>query len=161
MMFLGIGIIRTEKCWPNSPTYSTYVGVLRGWGRAQITVDILGREAKKVEKHCTRRSKVMMQYPEVVINAVCTSNLDLHYSTVFRQKWSLRGYFIKHGLGFVLSYSVQWLYIKMSTFEIVLIYMFSRCMRNYKKVFRLICSGRLNLSLADTKGVNRKPRVIN
>ena len=52
MMFLGIGIIRTEKCWPNSPTYSTDVGVLRGWGRAQITVDILGREAKKVEKHC-------------------------------------------------------------------------------------------------------------
>ena len=51
MMFLGIGIIRTEKCWPNSPTYSTDVGVLRGWGRAQITVDILGREAKKVEKH--------------------------------------------------------------------------------------------------------------
>ena len=48
MMFLGIGIIRTEKCWPNSPTYSTDVGVLRGWGRAQITVDILGREAKKV-----------------------------------------------------------------------------------------------------------------
>ena len=36
MMFLGIGIIRTEKCWPNSPTYSTDVGVLRGWGRAQI-----------------------------------------------------------------------------------------------------------------------------
>ena len=31
--------------------YSTDVGVLRGWGRAQITVDILGREAKKVEKH--------------------------------------------------------------------------------------------------------------
>ena len=54
MMFLGIGIIRTEKCWPNSPTYSTDVGVLRGWGRAQITVDILGREAKKVEKHCSR-----------------------------------------------------------------------------------------------------------
>ena len=52
MMFLGIGIIRTEKCWPNSPTYSTDVGVLRGWGRAQIEVDILGREAKKVEKHC-------------------------------------------------------------------------------------------------------------
>ena len=51
MMFLGIGIIRTEKCWPNSPTYSTDVGVLRGWGRAQITIDILGREAKKVEKH--------------------------------------------------------------------------------------------------------------
>ena len=51
MMFLGIGIIRTEKCWSNSPTYSTDVGVLRGWGRAQITVDILGREAKKVEKH--------------------------------------------------------------------------------------------------------------
>ena len=54
MMFLGIGIIPTEKCWPNSPTYSTDVGVLRGWGRAQITVDILGREAKKVEKHCSR-----------------------------------------------------------------------------------------------------------
>ena len=51
MMLLGIGIIRTEKCWPNSPTYSTDVGVLRGWGRAQITVDILGRGAKKVEKH--------------------------------------------------------------------------------------------------------------
>ena len=28
MMFLGIGIIRTEKCWPNSPTYSKDVGVL-------------------------------------------------------------------------------------------------------------------------------------
>ena len=56
MMFLGIGIIRTEKCWPNSPTYSTDVGVLRGWGRAQITVDILGREAKKVEKHCLSES---------------------------------------------------------------------------------------------------------
>ena len=55
MMFLGIGIICTEKFWPNSPTYSTDVGVLRGWGRAQITVDILGREAKKVEKHCPRR----------------------------------------------------------------------------------------------------------
>ena len=54
MMFLGIGIICTEKFWPNSPTYSTDVGVLRGWGRAQITVDILGREAKKVEKHCSR-----------------------------------------------------------------------------------------------------------
>ena len=54
MMFLGIGIIRTEKGWPNSPTYSTDVGVLRGWGRAQITVDILGREAKKVEKHWSR-----------------------------------------------------------------------------------------------------------
>ena len=54
MMFLGIGIIRTEKCWPNSPTYNTDVGVLRGWGRAQITVDILGREAKKVEKHWYR-----------------------------------------------------------------------------------------------------------
>ena len=51
MMFLGIGITRTEKCWPNSPTYSTDVGVLRGWGCAQITVDILGREAKKVEKN--------------------------------------------------------------------------------------------------------------
>ena len=58
MMFLGIGIIRTEKCWPNSPTYSTDVGVLRGWGRAQITVDILGREAKKVEKHCLRWSNI-------------------------------------------------------------------------------------------------------
>ena len=56
MIFLGIGIIRTEKCWPNSPTYSTDVGVLRGWGRAQITVDILGREAKKVEKHCSKSS---------------------------------------------------------------------------------------------------------
>ena len=56
MLFLGIGIIRTEKCWPNSPTYSTDVGVLRGWGRAQITVDILGREAKKVEKHWSRPS---------------------------------------------------------------------------------------------------------
>ena len=54
MMFLGIGIIRTEICWPNSRTYSTDVGVLRGWGRAQITVDILGREAKKVEKHWSR-----------------------------------------------------------------------------------------------------------
>ena len=54
MMFLGIVIIRTEKCWPNSPTHSTDVGVLRGWGRAQITVDILGREAKKVEKHWPR-----------------------------------------------------------------------------------------------------------
>ena len=54
MMFLGIGIIRTEKCWPNSPTYSTDVGVLRGWGRAQITVVILGREAKKFEKHCSK-----------------------------------------------------------------------------------------------------------
>ena len=32
MMFLGIGIIHTEKCWPNSPTYSTDVGVLRGSG---------------------------------------------------------------------------------------------------------------------------------
>ena len=42
MMFLGIGIIRTEKCWPNSPTYSTDVGVLRGWGRAQITVRHFG-----------------------------------------------------------------------------------------------------------------------
>ena len=50
MIFLGIVIIRTEKCWPNSPTYSTDVSVLRGWGRAQITVNILGREAKKVEK---------------------------------------------------------------------------------------------------------------
>ena len=57
MMFLGIGIIRTEKCWPNSPTYSTDVGVLRGWGRAQIAVDILGREAKKVEKHCYKSTK--------------------------------------------------------------------------------------------------------
>ena len=30
--------LRTEKFLPNSPTYSTDVGVLRGWGRAQITV---------------------------------------------------------------------------------------------------------------------------
>ena len=34
--------IRTEKCWPNSPTYSTDVGVLGGWGRAQITVRHFG-----------------------------------------------------------------------------------------------------------------------
>ena len=47
MMFLGIGIIRTEKCWPNSPTYSTDVGVLRGWGRAQITVRHFGSRGKK------------------------------------------------------------------------------------------------------------------
>ena len=53
MMFLGIGIIHTEKCWPNSPTY-------RGWGRAQITVDILGREAKKVEKHCSTPTVVTL-----------------------------------------------------------------------------------------------------
>ena len=46
MMFLGIGIIRTEKCWPNSPTYSTDVGVLRGWGRAQITVRHFGSRGK-------------------------------------------------------------------------------------------------------------------
>ena len=59
MMFLGIGIIRTEKCWPNSPTYSTDVGVLRGWGRAQITIDILGREAKKVEKHWSRVNHIL------------------------------------------------------------------------------------------------------
>ena len=62
MMFLGIGIIRTEKCWPNSPTYSTDVGVLRGWGRAQITVDILGREAKKVEKHCSMPKHTSVAY---------------------------------------------------------------------------------------------------
>ena len=42
MMFLGIGIIPTEKCWPNSPTYHTDVGVLRGWGRAQTTVRHFG-----------------------------------------------------------------------------------------------------------------------
>ena len=47
MMFLGIVIIRTEKCWPNSPTYSTDVGVLRGWGRAQITVRHFGSRGKK------------------------------------------------------------------------------------------------------------------
>ena len=29
----------------------TDVGVLRGWGRAQITVRHVDREAKKVEKH--------------------------------------------------------------------------------------------------------------
>ena len=39
--------IRTEKCWPNSPTYSTDVGVLRGWGRAQITVQHFGSQGKK------------------------------------------------------------------------------------------------------------------
>ena len=39
--------IRTEKCWPNSPTYSTDVGVLRGWGRAQITVRHFGSRGKK------------------------------------------------------------------------------------------------------------------
>ena len=39
--------IRTEKCWPNSPTYSTDVGVLRGWGRAQITVRQFGSRGKK------------------------------------------------------------------------------------------------------------------
>ena len=66
MMFLGIGIIRTEKCWPHSPTYSTDVGVLRGWGRAQITVDILGREAKKVEKHCTRASRGLTLQPQAL-----------------------------------------------------------------------------------------------
>ena len=37
----------TEKCWPNSPTYSTDVGVLRGWGRAQITVRHFGSRGKK------------------------------------------------------------------------------------------------------------------
>ena len=41
--------------------YSTDVGVLRGWGRAQITVDILGREAKKVEKHWSRQSCLGLQ----------------------------------------------------------------------------------------------------
>ena len=46
-MFLGIVIIRTEKCWPNTPTYSTDVGVLRGWGRAQITVRHFGSRGKK------------------------------------------------------------------------------------------------------------------
>ena len=39
--------IRTEKCRPNSPTYSTDVGVLRGWGRAQITVRHFGSRGKK------------------------------------------------------------------------------------------------------------------
>ena len=39
--------IRTEKCWPNSPTYSTDVSVLRGWGGAQITVRHFGSRAKK------------------------------------------------------------------------------------------------------------------
>ena len=67
MMFLGIGIIRTEKCWPNSPTYSTDVGVLRGWGRAQITVDILGREAKKVEKHWPRLYSSLTNRPIVTV----------------------------------------------------------------------------------------------
>ena len=43
----GIGIIRTEKCWPNSPTYSTDVGVLRDSGRAQITVRHFGSRGKK------------------------------------------------------------------------------------------------------------------
>ena len=46
--------IRTEKCWPNSPTYSTDVGVLRGWVALRLQSDILGREAKKVEKHCSK-----------------------------------------------------------------------------------------------------------
>ena len=46
-MFLGIVIIRTENCWPNTPTYSTDVGVLRGWGRAQITVRHFGSRGKK------------------------------------------------------------------------------------------------------------------
>ena len=44
--------------------YSTDVGVLRGWGRAQITVDILGREAKKVEKHCTRTYTLRRNLPD-------------------------------------------------------------------------------------------------
>ena len=39
--------IRTKKCWPNSTTYSTDVGVLRGWGRAQITVRHFGSRGKK------------------------------------------------------------------------------------------------------------------
>ena len=72
MMFLGIGIIRTEKCWPNSPTYSTDVGVLRGWGRAQITVDILGREAKKVEKHWSR---LYYSGPEEMLISTYTSGM--------------------------------------------------------------------------------------
>ena len=42
-----------------------YVGVLRGWGRAQITVDILGREAKKVEKHWTRVYQGTLGWTEV------------------------------------------------------------------------------------------------
>ena len=47
--------IRSEKCWPNSPTYSTDVGVLiRGWVALRLQSDILGREAKKVEKHWCR-----------------------------------------------------------------------------------------------------------
>ena len=39
--------IRSEKCWPNSPTYSTDVDVLRGWGRAQITVRHFGSQGEK------------------------------------------------------------------------------------------------------------------
>ena len=39
--------IRTKKYWPNSPTYSTDVGVLRGWGPAQITVRHFGSRGKK------------------------------------------------------------------------------------------------------------------
>ena len=40
--------IRTEKCWPNSLHIAQiYVGVLRGWGRAQITVRYFGSRGKK------------------------------------------------------------------------------------------------------------------
>ena len=48
--------IRTEKFWPNSPTYSTDVGVVRGWG---LLLHILCREAKKVEKYCTRAFEML------------------------------------------------------------------------------------------------------
>ena len=71
MMFLGIGIIRTEKCWPNSPTYSTDVGVLRGWGRAQITVDILGREAKKATEMKFNRCTLVYIRSGGVIGHLC------------------------------------------------------------------------------------------
>ena len=48
MMFLGIGIIRTEKCWPNSPTYSTDVGVLRGWVARQKRLRITDLEGQVI-----------------------------------------------------------------------------------------------------------------
>ena len=54
----GGGILKLGSVYPRG--YIEPPGVLRGWGRAQITVDILGREAKKVEKHWPKGCTVQL-----------------------------------------------------------------------------------------------------
>ena len=57
--------IRTEKCWPNSPRYSTDVGVLRGWGRAQIYSPTFWVARQKRLRN-TAVNRILLQVSKVV-----------------------------------------------------------------------------------------------